>query len=244
VGSANLSVLDPESGAKSELKTEDKFAPKDPTACPDGRFILFTALHGPTGARNIWQMDVNAGKLKQLTDGTSDKYPICSPDSQWVFYSQGEQFGWTLMKVNIDGGKPEKISDSVVASTLDISPDGKVATFVTLPDPANSDAANSEDRLALVATDSVQGAKLLAFQKPRTSVGPRFSRDGKAIIYAFRENGIDNLWLQPLDNSSGKRITDFNSEQIYGFRWSFDGSTLGLIRGHTDSNVALIRESQ
>jgi Tol biopolymer transport system component len=238
-GAANLSMLDPESGATSELKTQDTFVPRDPTACPDGRFIVFTALRGPNGARNIWQVDANGRKLKQLTDGTSDKDPVCSPDSQWVFYSQGEQFGGRLMKIHLDGGKPEKISDTIVASSLDISPDGKLAVFVTLPE-----VDNSEDMLAVVSTDSAQSAKRVAFQKPRTLVGPRFSRDGKAITYPFRENGIDNLWLQPLDGSPGKQVTHFNSERIYGFRWSFDGSKMGLIRGHTDSDVILIRESQ
>ena len=54
----------------------------------------------------------------------------------------------------------------------------------------------------------------------------RFSRDGKAVVYPIRENGVDNLWLQPLDGSKGKQITDFTSEHIYDFHWSFDGKQL------------------
>ena len=34
------------------------------------------------------------------------------------------------------------------------------------------------------------------------------------------------------------------SEHIIDFHWSFDGSKLGVIRGHTDSDVVLIRDSQ
>jgi serine/threonine protein kinase len=241
-GAISLSLLDLGSGAKSEFKMEGTIAPKDPSACRDGRFILFTALRGPEGASNIWRMDANGGRFKQLTEGKSDRNPICSPDSQWVFYSQGENFGGRLMKVSLDGGKAIKLSDSVVASSLDVSPDGKVAAFVTLPSAEITD--NNEDRLALVATDSVERPKLVAFQKSPTPIGLRFSGDGKAIIYAFREKGIDNLWSQPLDGSPGKQITDFNSEHIRDFHRSFDDSKLGLIRGHTDSNVILIRERQ
>ena len=54
----------------------------------------------------------------------------------------------------------------------------------------------------------------------------------------------ENLWLQPLDGSPGKQITDFKSERITEVHWSFDGSKLGLVRGHTDSDVVLMRDAQ
>ena len=72
----------------------------------------------------------------------------------------------------------------------------------------------------------------------------RFARDGRSVVYPVRENGVDNLWQQPLDGSKGKRITDFTSEQIFDFHWSFDGKQLALVRGHTDSDVVLIRDSK
>ena len=50
--------------------------------------------------------------------------------------------------------------------------------------------------------------------------------------------------LQPLDGSPGKQITNFKSEQIVDFHWSFDGSKLVLVRGHTDSDVVLLQESK
>jgi Tol biopolymer transport system component len=54
---------------------------------------------------------------------------------------------------------------------------------------------------------------------------------------------VDNLWLQSLDGSKGKQITDFTAEYIYDLRWSFDGKQLAMVRGHTDSDVVLIREN-
>jgi Tol biopolymer transport system component len=72
----------------------------------------------------------------------------------------------------------------------------------------------------------------------------RFTHDGTAIVYPFRDQDADNLWLQPLDGSPGKQITNFKSEQITDFRWSFDGTRLGMIRGHTDSDVVLLQESK
>jgi Tol biopolymer transport system component len=99
------------------------------------------------------------------------------------------------------------------------------------------------EALRILSLDSNQIVKTMAFERPRS--GPiRFSHDGKAIVYPVRRGGVDNLWSQPLDGSSGKQLTDFNSEHIIDFHWSFDGSQLGVVRGHTDSDVVLIRDSQ
>jgi hypothetical protein len=55
---------------------------------------------------------------------------------------------------------------------------------------------------------------------------------------------VDNIWIQPLDGSAGRQITKFESEQILSFHWSPDGKNLGILRGHTDSDVVLLQESK
>ena len=51
------------------------------------------------------------------------------------------------------------------------------------------------------------------FRKPKHGT-VHFSRDGKAVIYPIRDHDVENLWLQPLDGSPGKQITNFKSERI------------------------------
>jgi Tol biopolymer transport system component len=84
------------------------------------------------------------------------------------------------------------------------------------------------------------------FQEPQRplSGAVRFTHDGKAVVYPFRDQDADNLWLQPLDGSPGKQITNFKSERINEIHWSFDGSKLAMLRGHTDSDVVLLEESK
>ncbi len=101
----------------------------------------------------------------------------------------------------------------------------------------------AKKQLALVPVDSPQNTKILDLQHPVH--GPvRFTHDGKAVVYTFHDQEAENLWLQPLDGSPGKQITNFKSEQIKDFHWSFDGSKLGMVRGHTDSDVVLLEESK
>lgn len=93
--------------------------------------------------------------------------------------------------------------------------------------------------------DSPQNAKLVELQQPAKLYGAvRFTHDGKAVIYALADQDSANLWLQPLDGSPGRQLTNFKSEQITDFHWSFDGSKLGLIRGHTDADVVLLEDSK
>src|SRR5208283_4625400 len=142
-------------------------------------------------------------------------------------------------RVPLEGGKSERISD-LPAYGFDISPDGKLAAFATFAAPGSP-----KQQLALVPVDSPQNARLLDLQRPVSSLrSVRFMPDGKSVVYVFRDQDADNLWLQPLDGSAGKQLTNFKAEHINGFHWSFDGSKMGMVRGHTDSDVVLLEESK
>ncbi len=180
-------------------------------------------------------MNANGSNLKPLSDGKLDQWGLCSPDEKWVYYLDAAN--GALSKVPLDGGKSERFTKLPTFSDCDISPDGKLVVFPTTASPG------SPVVLAVVPTDSSQSPKFLKIERP-IRAAPRFTHDGKGVLYPFRDKDADNLWLQPLDGSPGKPITNFQSELIVDFHWSFDGSKLALIRGHTDSDVVLIRDSE
>ena len=236
--SAVLNRVDPVTGNKTVIATEEGKPNGNPSACPDGRSLVFElVLHGGGDRENIWRIDSSGGNLRQITHGRQDKFAVCSPDSRWVYYiAQGDR--QALARVSIDGGSPQTVSNLDISDgVFDVSPDGKLAAFGTL-----EHSGEHREKLALVATDSGQ-TKLLDFERLRFGL-LRFSRDGKAVVYPARVNGVDNLWLQPLDGSKGHTITDFKSERIRDFHWSFDGKQLAMVRGHTDSDVVLMRDAQ
>ena len=143
------------------------------------------------------------------------------------------------MKVPLEGGGSQKVSDLHVVGWYDISPDGTTATFAVI-----DHAAGHQERIALVDTATGATRSMIEFQRPRSTSMIQFSRDGKSLVYVVRESGVDNLWQQPLDGRSGKMLTAFKTEHIGHYHWSPDGSKLGLIRGHTDSDVVLMRNQQ
>jgi eukaryotic-like serine/threonine-protein kinase len=234
---AVLNRIDPATGAKTPLLTQEGKPSGNPNACPDGTHVVFDlGLPGGNSQTNIYRLDFpGGGNLKQLTNGRADTHSVCSSDGQWVYYMQ-QQDQSTLARVRIDGGSSQTISNLPIdEGQFDISPDGKLAAFGTV-----EHSGEHKERLAVVDVNSGQ-AKLMEFERPPFSL-IRFSPDGKAVIYATRENGVDNLWAQPVDGSKGHQITDFTAERIYDFHWSFDGKQLALVRGHTDSDVVLMRE--
>jgi len=103
--------------------------------------------------------------------------------------------------------------------------------------------AAPEEKIALLDTATLSSPHFLRVN-PRISKGVQFTQDGKAVAYPIAENGADNVWVQPLDGTPGRQITHFNSEQIQSFHWSPDGKNLGVLRGHTDSDVVLLQESK
>jgi eukaryotic-like serine/threonine-protein kinase len=233
-----LTILNPETGARTPLPVEDNTVAVSPSACADGRYIVFQlSLHAKKPTSNIWRMDAAGGNLKPLTDEKLAQFPICSPDGKRVLYTD-DSVGGRLSKVPLEGGPKQRVSELTVASRFDISPDGKIAAFATL-----GHAGEHKEQLALIAIDSGETVKLLDFERLRDGA-VQFSRDGQAVIYPVASGGVDNLWQQPLDGSPGKQLTNFTSEKIGDdFSWSFDGSKLGIIRGHVDSDVVLIRDT-
>ena len=98
-------------------------------------------------------------------------------------------------------------------------------------------------KIALLDLSSGKSPHLIEADERISSGGLSFTPDGKAVAYPIRENGVDNLWVQPLSGgSAGRQITSFNSERILTFRWSPDGKSLAILRSHTDSDVVLIRD--
>ncbi len=233
-----LNSVNPDTGAKSVINTRPDSAAGDPWECADRQHVLFSfAFAGGGAVEQIWRMDATGGNLKQISSGKLDDFPVCSPDSRWVYYM--DQSTRRLMKVSIDGGPSQQLTKEPMEGFFDISPDGATAVFTVV-----DHAAGHVERIALVATDTGQTQKIMEFQRPIMNNLIRFSGDGKSVIYTVRDKGVDNLWQQPIDGSPGKQLTNFTSERIWDYHWSPDGSKLALVRGHNESDVVLMRDQR
>lgn len=234
---SGLVLINAETGASTPLPVPQGPYISGPSACGDGKNVTFTAITSNQPVMRIWRMDAGGGNLHELSDGRLQDFSVCSRDGKWVVFEDGAN-GGQLLKMPASGGKAEQISNELVVPGFDISPDSKLVAFASF-----GHESEHVEQLHIADLNSGQTVKTLDFQRPRS--GPiRFSYDGKALVYPVHTGAADNLWAQPLDGSPGKQITDFTSELIADFHWSPDGKQLGLIRGHADSDVVLIRDME
>jgi serine/threonine protein kinase len=238
-----LTLLNPGSGAKTPLLSQSRF-PGFARSCPDGH-IVFSALTESKIEAHIFRADADGSNVKDLTNGKFDFLPACSADSKTVLYGDADA---KLEKVAIAGGSSQQFPDYPNFSRTTISPDGTLAAMVTERQTSTGDV---KEKIGIVPLDFSRPIRLLDFERPRAEYnivlgdGPiLFKRDGSGIIYPIRDGQTDNLWLQHLDGSPGRQLTDFKSEFIRDFDYSFDGKQLAIIRGHRESDVVLIRDSQ
>jgi eukaryotic-like serine/threonine-protein kinase len=235
---ASLHWINPDTGAQNPFQMQSGAAAGDPWECNDHQYVVFQyGLSAANSKQSIWRVDESGGDMKQLSNGRQDDYPVCSPDSRWVYYM--DVATRKLMRVPIEGGASQTVSETRMAGWFDISSDGKTAMFVVV-----DHTAGHKERIVLIATDTGDTLKQLDMQRPIINNIIRFSRDGKSAIWVTREHGVDNLWQQPLDGTAGKLITSFTSEHMWDFHWSEDGSKLALVRGHNESDVVLMRDQR
>jgi eukaryotic-like serine/threonine-protein kinase len=217
------------------------------------QYIAFPwAFHGGTNSSGIWRINADGSHPTQLTDGHDDLFgygAACSGNHDWVFFFRDVEHIW---RVALDGSgdgsrKPEPILATSVAHGfqaargMGISPNGKTLTY--LIEVVNLETQNGTPKIALLDLTTLNPPRLLDANL-HISAGPQFTPDGNAIAYPVRENGVDNIWIQPIDGSLGRQITKFDTEQMLSFHWSPSGKSLGILRGHTDSDVVLLQESK
>jgi serine/threonine protein kinase/Tol biopolymer transport system component len=210
------------------------------------QYIVFPwVFHGDTNSVGIWRVNADGSQPLKLADIRFDTSPVCAANHNSAYYWADAKQLW---RVPLDGSaKPEPIPGSSVAGAflagrgMGVSPDGK--TLVYLVEFVNPENPTGTEKIALLDLATLSSPRLLEVN-PRISKGVQFTPDGKAVAYPITENGVENVWIQPLDGSPGRQITHFNSEQILSFHWSPDGRNLGILRGHTDSDVVLLQESK
>jgi eukaryotic-like serine/threonine-protein kinase len=216
------------------------------SSCSTNYLVLDWAFHGGTNRWNIWRTNADGSNPLKLTNGKSDRFPVCSPDRKWVYYF--DRVGDRISRVLLDGsGKTEAVFNLpggyFMAGGLSISPEGKTLAMPVEKGQAVEEGELEEVKIALFDLGSSSPPRML--EAPRCSGWDvQFLPDGKSIAYAIRENGVDNVWVQSLDGSAGHQITDFKSEQIWSFSLSPDGKSLAVLRGHFDSDVVLLQETK
>jgi eukaryotic-like serine/threonine-protein kinase len=252
---ASVRQMNPDGGQQATILNDPNSWIADLARCGDRYMVLVWAFHGGTNQVHIWRTNADGSNPLQLTNGSFDEFPVCSPDGKWLYYYTGVSPHFS-MRVPLEGGPTEPVPASDVPGSYGfgageaISPDGKrLIQNADVNNPDNPQLAAS--KLVLVTLDSsALAAPSLLQPDARMATGGgtgftnamTFAPDGKSVAYIVRDRGVDNIFVQPLDGSPGHQITNFTSEHIAEFRWSPDGKNLAVARAQNTSDVVLLRE--
>jgi len=214
--------------------------------CAHGGPILFSAV-GREGRNtvNVWRVNADGTHPKSLTTGKDDELPVCSPDGTSFYYSDNATY--RILKMSVEGGTPELVKASAVPNgfmegAVNFSPDGKLMPEI---EAATDPATQATTHRVVLLDGNANSEKPAKYLDARSDISNAIAvtPDGKAVAYAVIENGVGNVWWQPLDGSKGHWLTNFPSDRLSAFQFSPDGKSLAVARRHVVSDVVLLRDS-
>jgi len=234
-------------GTATTLLTDPNAAIDTSTTCQPSGLILVSWLYKEgSKTRNIWRVDADGTHPKQLTHGKDDRLPLCSPDEKLVYYFDFTNY--RLYRVPIEGGETQVVPGSVLengfvnGTGLSFSADGKwLASVASSVDPKTQEPTHPLVLINVESKDPKSTRFLTGHENLTFPAG--FTPDGKSVAYRIIENGVQNVWEQPLDGSPGHQMTHFTNDGINFFVWSPDGRALAVIRTHVVANVVLLRDT-
>jgi Tol biopolymer transport system component/predicted Ser/Thr protein kinase len=249
VGAHQILRTSPDGNHQTTVVTDPNAMIQHAVACPNGGPILVNwyARDG-RDTTAIWRLDADGSHPKQISHGADDEAPGCAADGKWAYYADQTK-NYEIYRVPIEGGTPELLKASVLENGFVgaagglLSADGRwLPTIATIIDPKTQADIHS---LALIDVVANTASAMRVFPSQTTITFPVvFTPDGKNVAYRVVDNGTDNIWMQPVDGSKGRQVTNFTTDHIRSFAWSPDGKTLAVVRGHLVSDVVLLREGK
>ena len=219
-------ISNPDGTGRRQL-TNNAAVERSPAVSPDGKFIVFAA--SVKGKQSIWRMDIDGGNPIPLTSDDGS-WPTFTSDGKFVLFNSLE--GGSLLKVSIDGGE----------STLVFK--GRAMRPAVSPDGSSFAHYGFKDNIRVLFVRKLDGGELLKEVPipglPVTYLQPQWTADGKAVVITAEESKVANLFVQPLDGSPMKKLTNFTSDIIFDFDISADGSRIAMVRGRWNYDTVLL----
>lgn len=225
------------SGERKSLFRNGSLSSFDGRHCGDQSIVFTGEDSRDPSASHIYEIGVDGAKLRQASPGGMDQFTRCSADGKWLLYfdfSDG-----SIRKMLREGGSSEIFvsGSNRPDNQFDVTPDGRqlVTTF----------HESGEQRLSFVSLET--GKVERQFSVAASANFFAVTRDGKAVSYVARENGVQNIWIQPLDGSPPRQLSKFtqgpgSSKSIRSYAWSPDGKQIAVERTTLRSDVVLLQD--
>ena len=197
-GRGNIYVMD-DNGQNMRQITDTPYYDKSPYWSPNGKRIAFfrnTTLPDQEGSTNVYVMNADGSNIQQLTIMDVRMIDLAiSPNGKKIVFTQGLS---DQRVIDLDTGEVKQISRSHI-NHLDWSPDGNTIIYV------NDDHQFFGKHLWMM---DANGDNPRQWTKPRGEdimpyhYYPRWSQDGKQILYCISE------WIQLVREIKGVLVNN------------------------------------
>lgn len=218
--SNRIIVIDPKTGEWKEIGDANA---RSPRLSPDGQTIVFGDY-----SKGIWTCDADGRNPRQIFDKGS--FAVWGADGKHLFVSQetlnGTKWTFETWQINADGSDAKQLTIPATDCATDVSPDGKwLATISIRPQPFRVNGF----QIYVMRPD---GKEERLLTRGGANMEPRFSPDGKKILYTGFERGNHKAWTVEIQD--GKRTEIYNQEKREigvpaGACWSPDGKRIAVV---------------
>jgi len=210
-----------------------------PVWSPDGKYIAYVK-RGLVGWNvDLWLMNADGSNPHKVAGGGG--WACWSPDSKWLYFAPPTAKGFEIDKVSPEGGSLVAVREEGQKPAVDAK--GRLFFALSLP------ALNGSSDMQIMVAESEQGAA-----KPLARIAgsrmanwllmqPVLSPDGKWLAVPLTDGSTTDIWAQPADGGSLRRITDFKGQATFITRrvsWSADGRSIYAAVGKGEADIVLL----
>jgi eukaryotic-like serine/threonine-protein kinase len=199
----------------------------NPAFSPDGRKLAFSRWFASDAVSEIFVANLSArleveGEPKQLTfgDRMADG-PAWMPDGKHLIFAFGSKAHHCgLWRVSVSGSDPPSPLPFLGASSA-LDPSISLENHRLIYTVLSSDFNIWSSRIAAGRETPPEPSRLIPSTK--TQEMPRYSPDGKELLYVSYASGSSEIWISNSDGSNPLQLTRFGGPMPNYPRWSPDG---------------------
>lgn len=193
-GKSHLKIMDLETGAISTVMTVD-YVIEAPNWTVDGKALIYNSLG------NIHRFDIESSKTSFIDTGKAvlcNNDHVLSMDGKWLLVSDhnNEDGHSRILKLPIEGGEPELITQRGPSYLHGISPDGSTYAY----------CAERDGQYDIYTIDE-SGIEVQLTDEPGLDDGPEYSPDGQYIWFNSVRSGLMQIYRMKSDGSEVTRMT-------------------------------------
>jgi Tol biopolymer transport system component/tRNA A-37 threonylcarbamoyl transferase component Bud32 len=209
-----------------------------PAVSPDGRTLAF--LRKVRADWDVYAQPLAGAPARRLTKRSLQLAGLVWASNREVLFSSTAAVSSSMWRLVADGNTEPQPVEGVLDGARDPA----------ISHPANGPARLAYTRIARdtniwsmeIALDAHGGVQTVAQPAPiiastREDHSPKFSPDGKRIVFASDREGYPEIWVAASDGSGPSQLTTLKSPRSGSPRWSPDGTRIvfdSLASGNSD----------